>query len=341
MALNFPSNPTANQVYTLGEKSWKWNGYGWKMQDITAGANLELSVFNTIADGSTSTFDLTFSPVSDSLVLVTIGGIVQPESIFSVNTVNSTILFTSPPPATENVRVVGYKTVVPYAIDAANSAGASVETFSTVGDNVTTTYNIGFNPVGANAIFVTVGGVVQPDSSYTVNPLADSITFDTPPGTGENIRVVGFSKVNPFFGYFRPANTAVRSYETTADGVTSTFNLGFEPKSNLALIVSVDGVFQAPSTYTINNAANTITFLSTPQNNEYIAVTTLTNAANVYVIEDGSITFSKLTSTVNNKISLALDRANASFITANASFIAANAAATTGKAIAMSIVFGG
>ena len=67
----------------------------------------------------------------------------------------------------------------------------------------------------------------------------------------------------------------------------------------------------------------------------------MSNAANVYVIDDGSITFNKLQSTVNNKIDLALNQANSGFIQANAAFITANAAATTGKAIAMSIVFGG
>ena len=29
MALNFPSNPTLNQVYTVGTQSWQWNGNSW------------------------------------------------------------------------------------------------------------------------------------------------------------------------------------------------------------------------------------------------------------------------------------------------------------------------
>lgn len=29
MALNFPSSPTLNQVYTVGNSSWKWNGTYW------------------------------------------------------------------------------------------------------------------------------------------------------------------------------------------------------------------------------------------------------------------------------------------------------------------------
>ena len=105
------------------------------------------------------------------------------------------------------------------------------------------------------------------------------------------------------------------------------------PVSNQALIVAIDGVVQAPSTYTINGTANTITFLTTPGNNEYISVVTI-GATNVYVVNDGTITFNKLETSVSAKI-------NSAFDTANTANTAAQAAATTGKAIAMSIVFGG
>ena len=102
--------------------------------------------------------------------------------------------------------------------------------------------------------------------------------------------------------------------------------MGFMPVSNQALTVAIDGVLQAPSTYTINSQANTITFLTTPGNNEYISVVTI-GATNVYVVNDGTITFDKLHPSTSAKI--------------NSAFDTANSAATTGKAIAMSIVFGG
>ena len=31
MAINFPSNPQVNDVYTVGTKSWSWNGYAWDL----------------------------------------------------------------------------------------------------------------------------------------------------------------------------------------------------------------------------------------------------------------------------------------------------------------------
>jgi len=425
MPLNFPSNPTTNQSYSLGTKTWIYNGYGWKLQQVTL-ANTEVSSFTTTADGTTSTFDLQFSPIGgNSAVFVSIGGIVQSENDYVINSGNNSISFTSPPPASEVVRVAGYKTVTPYAVDAANSIGAVVNANNFLGDGTTQSFALGYTPYTANNIFVTIGGIVQPDSAYTTNNQNSSISFNTPPGLNENIRVVGYSKVNPFIinyatqnvtvsvfettsngttntfdvgfdpapkekllvtidGVVQPltaygvsssnngiildevptngelirvvtfytnvntvaiqlvaANVTVRNFETTANGTTPSFDLGYRPTSNLALIVAIDGVLQSPTTYSVIPSSNTITFLTTPSNGEYISVTTLSNAANVYVIDDGSITFNKLQSTVNSKIELALNQANSGFIQANAAFVTANAAATTGKAIAMSIVFGG
>lgn len=29
MSLNFPASPSVNQIYTVGDSSWKWNGVAW------------------------------------------------------------------------------------------------------------------------------------------------------------------------------------------------------------------------------------------------------------------------------------------------------------------------
>ena len=34
MPFNFPSSPFLNQVYTYGNKSWVWNGYGWDIVTV-------------------------------------------------------------------------------------------------------------------------------------------------------------------------------------------------------------------------------------------------------------------------------------------------------------------
>ena len=423
--INFPSSPTANQSYTWGAKTWIYNGYGWKLQQVQV-ANASISSYTATADGTQSTFDLTFTPIGgNSALFVSIGGIVQNDTEYSISSVNNSISFLTPPPATETIRVSGYKTVTPYAIDAANSVGAVVNANNFVGDGTTQSFALGYVPYTANNVLVSIGGIVQPDSAYSTNNQNSTISFNTPPGLNENIRVVGYSKVNPFVinyatqnvsvsvfettsngttntfnvgfdpspkeklfvtidGVVQPltaygvsssnngiildeipasgelvrvvtfytnvntvaiqlvaANVTVKNFETTANGLVNSFDLGYPPTSNTTLTVAVDGVLQPPSTYTVTTASNTITFLSTPANGEYISVVTLSNAANVYIIDDNTVTFSKLQSSVSGAINASFNTANSGFIQANAAFVTANAAATTGKAIAMSIVFGG
>jgi hypothetical protein len=284
MPLNFPSNPTANQSYTFGAKTWVYNSYGWKLQQ-TVSSNVELSSFSTVADGTTSTFDLGYSPISNSAIFVSIGGVVQNESDYLVNAANNTISFTEPPPATENVRVVGYKTVTPYFLDVANSAGAVVQSFNGIGDGANTTFNLGFNPYTANSVFVSLGGIIQPDNAYSVSNVANTITFGTAPQNNENIRVVGYSKINPFATYYVNQNVSVSIYESTANGNTATFPLGFNPQAKEFLTVTIDGIVQPLSVYSVNVTSNTITFDAPPSNNELVRVATFYTAVNTVRIQ--------------------------------------------------------
>ena len=42
MSLNFPTNPTLNLIHTVGNKTWKWNGYAWDVQLQTAADSASL-----------------------------------------------------------------------------------------------------------------------------------------------------------------------------------------------------------------------------------------------------------------------------------------------------------
>lgn len=42
--MDFPANPTLNQVYTYGTKSWVWNGFAW---DLKSGVNQLATVATT------------------------------------------------------------------------------------------------------------------------------------------------------------------------------------------------------------------------------------------------------------------------------------------------------
>ena len=81
------------------------------------------------------------------------------------------------------------------AFDAANNASGAevtISTFNTTANGLVDTFDIGFNPISVEAVLVTIDGITQPETSYTVNTSANSITFDTTPGNGEAIRVLTF-----------------------------------------------------------------------------------------------------------------------------------------------------
>jgi hypothetical protein len=99
-----------------------------------------------------------------------------------------------------------------------------------------------------------------------------------------------------------PANVTVSVFNTTANGLVDTFALDFGVESAEQLIVSIDGVLQPESTYTVNTSANTITFGTTPADGEAVRVLNLYTRANSFVLVNGSITPEKFATSTNTFI---------------------------------------
>ena len=61
MALNFPSTPNTNDIYTYSGNSWIWNGYAWDslVTDLAVTGNLSVSGNLTVSGGVTSSFSET------------------------------------------------------------------------------------------------------------------------------------------------------------------------------------------------------------------------------------------------------------------------------------------
>jgi len=289
--------------------------------------NVTVRFFETTSNGTTATFNPGFDPVAPEFILVAINGIVQPYSSYTVNSSQQSVTLDAVPENGEFIKITSFYSSVNLQTSQVVYSNVSVSVFEATANGNANTFALGFDPQAKETLIVTIDGVMQPLATYSVNRSSNTITFVETPANGENVRVATFyTAVNTLQVQLTATNTTVSTFETTANGLVSTFNMGFMPVSNQALTVAIDGVLQAPSTYTINSQANTITFLTTPGNNEYISVVTI-GATNVYVVNDGTITFDKLHPSTSAKI--------------NSAFDTANSAATTGKAIAMSIVFGG
>ena len=73
--INFPSSPTTNQTYTVGSKTWIWNGYAWDLQLSSTASLASQSGYtaNTVLFANTTgyinnTINLSFISANNTLI---------------------------------------------------------------------------------------------------------------------------------------------------------------------------------------------------------------------------------------------------------------------------------
>ena len=212
------------------------------------------------------------------------------------------------------------------AFAAANSVtSATVAVFETTSNGTVSSFDIGFNPVSKEAVMVTIAGIVQPVSVYSINSSANTITFTENPANNELVRVASFY-TNASVTYFQslPASVTPSVFEATANGAVSSFDIGFNPGTAASVLVSIGGVVQPTSAYTVDANANTITFVTEgPASGEILRVVSFYSATNAYVINDASVSFAKFDSNVASTIINTQIRTNAAFDAANSAVAAA------------------
>lgn len=92
MALNFPSNPSENDTYVLGSRTWRFNGVAWDLLGERSGAYFTRSY---TGDGSTTQFLVTIG-TNDHNTIVTENGVVQkPTTDYTIS--SNLLTFTTAP----------------------------------------------------------------------------------------------------------------------------------------------------------------------------------------------------------------------------------------------------
>lgn len=77
MPLNFPSNPSPNDTYSFGNKTWQWNGVGWELN--TTGAINDLPIGNvTPSTGSFTTLSAQTVNIGGAPISTTAGNLILP-----------------------------------------------------------------------------------------------------------------------------------------------------------------------------------------------------------------------------------------------------------------------
>jgi hypothetical protein len=210
-------------------------------------------------------------------------------------------------------------------------APASPATFSVVldtflGDGASTSFNLSVTPVSSDFVSINIDGVTQLKSAYSLN--VSTITFTGTPITGSVIEVktINATKISVLTGLV---------YDSfTGDNTTTTFTLSTTPTNKNFTIVTVNGLTQNKSTYSILN--NQIIFATAPSLAAPIEVTTLGPAITTATAAGGN---TQIQFNTNGGMT---GSANLTFnSTTNTLAVGGATVPTLGKSIAMSIVFGG
>ena len=132
----------------------------------------------------------------------------------------------------------------------------------------------------SQAYIVTVGSVLQPYTSYTVNPTDRRITFNSNINAGTNVYVL--QTLNPSLS--TAYDSVVTQVVSSNPNDTDVFSLSglAEPLTDVLgqYVVGVNGVYQIPNNppYTVNPGASTITFSTNVPADLLVSVTRIPSA---------------------------------------------------------------
>jgi hypothetical protein len=199
------------------------------------------------------------------------------------------------------------------AFDRANSGynlingafGVSVTLDSFTGDASCTTFTLSTTPSGENYTLITLNGITQHKSAYSVS--GANVVFSEAPNTNVAIDIVTFTS-----SAVQKVGVSITLDTFTGDNSCTSFTLSSTPKDENYTMVSIDGVNQNKSAYSLSGAI--LTFSEAPGTSAAIEVTTFQSAD-----EYASNTLSQL----------AFNKANSANILAQAAFDAANNATDT------------
>ena len=146
-----------------------------------------------------------------------------------------------------------------------SSSSFAKNTFS--GDGSTTAFTLTTSMSNEDGLIVFIDGVYQADNVYSVSNT--TLTFATAPVNGRIIEV--FQMEGGIVG------TAPVLATMTGDGSDTTLALGTTPSSENQCFVTIDGVMQHKSTYSVSGS--TLTFSTAPPNGTAVEAITLTNTS--------------------------------------------------------------
>ena len=221
-----------------------------------SGSTSEFAKNTFTGDGSTTAFTLTKTMSSEDGLIVFIDGVYQADNVYSVS--GTTLTFATAP--------VNSRVIEVFQLEGGIVGSAPVVNTMT-GDGSDTTLTLSVAPISENQTFVTIDGVVQHKSTYSVS--GTTLTFSAAPPTGTAVECITFTNVTA------ATDLVVDSF--TGDGSDTTFTLSRQPLTENNTQVYLSGVYQQKSVYSISGT--TLTFATAPANGVSIEVVSMASAS--------------------------------------------------------------
>jgi len=188
------------------------------------------------------------------------------------------------------------------------SLSVYIDTFT--GDGVTTAFTLSLTPSGADFININIDGVSQLKSAYTLS--TNIVTFTGIPDVGAVIEIKSWNAAS--VGVL----TGLTFDSFTGNGSGTTYTLSTTPTNKNYTLVTVSGVTQQKTAYSVSGT--TLTFTSAPTNAAPIEVMTFGPAINTAQAGGSNTQFQfNNNGTLAGTSLLTLDIANSKVVSTNAS----------------------
>jgi hypothetical protein len=269
-------NTGSGNINTTGNVSGAFFiGNGSQLTGISGGGGASISNGNSNVNIATANGNITFSAVGNSNVMVITGtganitGTANITGNVALAGANVTLGNVS------NVRITGGANGYLLTTDGSgtlswstpNTTLVTVDTFT--GNGVQTAYTLSVTPSSVNYVFLAIGGVSQPRSTYSL--LGNVVTISSAPA---NTAAVEFTSITGVSGGVGTSST-IYSDTFTGTGSQTAFTLSTAPASINNTTVVIDGVSQLRAAYSV--LGSVLTFSSAPVNGASIQVTTISS----------------------------------------------------------------
>jgi hypothetical protein len=241
----FPITPTNGQVSVQNGISYTYASAtnSWTRNQISQ-ASITMTIDTFTGNGSTIAFSLSITPTSKELMTVNIDGVLQQASAYSL--AGNVITFTGTPIIGAIIEV---KTI--NAPPTTVLTGLVYDSFT--GDGNTTAFTLSSTPTNRNFTLVTVGGVVQQKTTYSV--ASTTLTFSTAPLFSSPIEVITFG---PAMISTLAAGGDTQIQFSSGNVLTASSNLTFDTTTNTFATANISSVGNITATGNVN-AGNIIT----------------------------------------------------------------------------------